>query len=405
MAGDLTTNKGDSMAKTNVTPAKHGRRQFLKAVAAGGAAVAASSLAAPNVSRAQTVTWRFQSTWPAKDIFHEIAGDYAKRVNEMAGGRLKLDLLPAGAVVGAFGVMDACNTGSLDGAHGVPVYWYGKNKAASLFGTGAPVMRDANMLLAWFYYGGGEAFYKEIIQDVLKLNVVGFLHGPMPTQPFGWFKKPIRNAADLKGMKYRTVGLSADLFKEMGAAVVSLPGGEIVPALDRGLIEGAEFNNPSSDRLLGFPDVSKVFMLQSFHQHTETFEVIFNKTKFDALPDEHKAIIRYAAEANSANMSWKIQERYPKDLQEMKDKQGVKVHVTPKAVLQAQLEVWDKLYAELTKDPFFKKVVDSQAAFAKAANIYFRENQAPSDMAFEHFFGEKKKPAMKAAAKKSDKKA
>jgi TRAP-type mannitol/chloroaromatic compound transport system substrate-binding protein len=375
------------MTKRKLTGAKQGRRQFLKAVAAGGAAVAASTLAAPNVSRAQTNVWRFQSTWPAKDIFHEFAADFVTRVNEMAGGRFKLDLLPAGAVVGAFGVMDACTTGSLDGAHGVPVYWYGKNKAASLFGTGAPVMRDANMLLAWFYYGGGQQFYDELIQNVLKLNVVGYLTGPMPTQPFGWFKKPITSAGQLRGVKYRTVGLSADLFKDMGAAVVSLPGGEIVPALERGTIEGAEFNNPSSDRLLGFPDVSKTFMLQSFHQHTECFEVIFNKAKFDALPAEHRAIIRYSAEAHSANMSWKLQDRYPKDLEEMKAKQGVKVHVTPKAILAEQLKTWNKLYAELTKDPMFKRIADSQAAFAKRAGIYFRDNQAPSDMAFEHFFG------------------
>jgi TRAP-type mannitol/chloroaromatic compound transport system substrate-binding protein len=379
--------------------AKQGRRQFLKVMAAGGAAVAAGSIAAPNVSRAQTITWRFQSTWPAKDIFHEFAQDYVTRVNEMAGNRFKMELLPAGAVVGAFGVMDACNTGALDGAHGVPVYWYGKNKAASLFGTGAPVMRDANMLIAWFYYGGGIEFYNELVQQILKLNVVGFLTGPMPTQPFGWFKKPIQSPGELKGVKYRTVGLSADLFKEMGAAVVSLPGGEIVPALERGTIEGAEFNNPSSDRLLGFPDVSKVFMLQSFHQHTECFEVIFNKGKYDALPAELKAIIRYAAEAHSANMSWKLQDRYPKDLEEMKAKQGVKVYITPKSILQAQLNTWDKLYAELTKDPFFKKVADSQAEFAKRAGIYFRENQAPSDMAFEHFFGAKKGDMKKAAKK------
>jgi TRAP-type mannitol/chloroaromatic compound transport system substrate-binding protein len=270
------------------------------------------------------------------------------------------------------------------------VYWYGKNKAASLFGTGAPVMRDANMLLAWFYHGGGLAFYNELVQGILKLNVVGFLNGPMPTQPFGWFKKEVKSAGELRGVKYRTVGLSADLFKEMGAAVVSLPGGEIVPAIDRGLIDGAEFNNPSSDRLLGFPDVSKVFMLQSFHQHTECFEVIFNKAKYDALPAELKAIVRYSAESTSADMSWKLQARYPKDLEEMKSKQGVKVFITDKSILAAQLKAWDKLYAELTKDPFFKKVSDSQAAFARSAGVYFRENQAPSDMAFEHFFGSQK---------------
>ncbi len=379
------------MIKHKPNGAKQGRRQFLKAAAAGGAAVAATSIAAPNVSRAQTIVWRFQSTWPQKDIFHENAQDYVRRVNEMSGGRLRLDLLAAGAVVGAFQMADAVHSGALDGGHGVTVYWYGKAKVASLFGTAPPWFRDANMLLAWFYYGGGEALYNELVQGTLKLNQVGFLTGPMPTQPLGWFKKEIKTANDLKNIKYRTVGLSADLFKELGTAVTILPGGEIVPAIDRGLLDGAEFNNPSSDRLLGFPDVSKVYMLQSYHQHVESFEIIFNKSKYDGLPAELRAILRYSAEAASSDMSWKLQARYPKDLEEMKAKQGVKVYKTPASVLQAQLEAWDKLVAELVaKDPFFKKVVDSQLAFARPANLYFLENQAPVEMAYNHYFGGKK---------------
>ena len=368
---------------------KHGRRQFLKAVAAGGAV--AATMAAPNVSRAQTVTWRFQSTWPSKDIFHEFAQDYVKRVNDMSGGRLKLDLLAAGSVVGAFQVQDAVHSGTLDGGHGVTVYWYGKKKAASLFGTPAPWFRDANMLLAWFFHGGGEALYNELLHDVLKLNVVGFLTGPMPTQPLGWFKKEIKKASDMQNMKYRTVGLSADLNNELGVKVTIMPGGEIVPAIDRGLLDGAEFNNPSSDRLLGFPDVSKVYMLQSYHQHTESFEISFNKSKYDALPAELRAILRYSSEAASSDMSWKLQARYPKDLEEMVGKQGVKAITTPKSVLQAQLAGWDKVIAKLSgEDPMFKKIVDSQVAFAKSASAYFLANQAPTDLAYDHYFGAKK---------------
>src|SRR5262245_58412300 len=230
------------------------RRKFL----AGAAITGAAAVAMPQVSRAQTVTWKYQSTWPTKDIFHEFAVDYAKKVNDMSGGRLKLDVLAAGAVVPAFQLQDAVHSGVLDAGHGVTVYWYGKNKAASLFGTPPSFGWDAHSMLAWFYYGGGEALYNELINDILKLNLVGLLYYPMPTQPLGWFKKPITSGDDFKNMKYRTVGLSADLFKEMGAAVTILPGGEIVPAMDRGLLDAAEFNNPSSDILLGFPDVSKV---------------------------------------------------------------------------------------------------------------------------------------------------
>ena len=263
----------------------------------------------------------------------------------MSGGRLKLDLLAAGAVAKAFEVQDAVIAGTLDGGHGVCAYWYGKHKAFSLFGTPPAWGWRANQMLGWMKYGGGQALYDELVQQILGLNLVGFLTGPMPTQPLGWFKKPVEKPEDLAGLKYRTVGLSADLFKEMGAAVTILGGGEIVPAMDRGLLEAAEFNNPSSDRLLGFPDVCKDYMLQSYHQSAECFEIIFNKAKYDALPPELQAILKYAAEAASADMSWKAMDRYSKDLEAMKAEQGVKVHTTPDGVLQAQLAAWDKVIA------------------------------------------------------------
>jgi len=370
-----------------------GRRRFLATAAVGGAAVAAGTLATPQVSRAQTVTWRFQSTWPQRDIFHEFAADYVSRVNTLGGGRLRLELLPAGAVVGAFQLLDAVSAGTLDGGHGVSAYWFGKNRAFSLFGTAPPWFGDANQLLGWFYYGGGEALYNELVQDILKVNVVGFQTGPMPTQPLGWFKQPIERVEQLRGLKYRTVGLAIDLFNELGAAVVALPGGEIVPALERGVIDGAEFNNPSSDRALGFPDVSKVYMLQSFHQRTETFEILFNKTKFEALPEELRGVLRHAAEAASADMSWKQQDRYSRDLIEMTQTQGVRAITTPRPILEAQLRAWDAVVAKLEGDnssptagPFFKKVCDSQRAWCRRVQAFYLRYEAPSVLSFNHFF-------------------
>ena len=360
------------------------RRKFL----AGAAITGAAAVAMPQVSRAQTVTWKYQSTWPTKDIFHEFAADYAKKVNEMSGGRLKLDVLAAGAVVPAFQLQDAVHSGVLDGGHGVTVYWYGKNKAASLFGTPPSMGWDAHSMLAWFYYGGGEALYNELINDMLKLNLVGLLYYPMPTQPLGWFKKEVKSADDFRGLKYRTVGLSADLFKEMGASVTILPGGEIVPALDRGLIDAAEFNNPSSDFLLGFPDVSKYFMVGSHHQQQETFELSFNKAKYNALPAELKAILRYAAFAATADQFALAHDRYSKDLEEIK-KRGVNVIKTPDAILDAQLKAWDKV-VEANKDPYFKKVLNSQKAWVKRTAPYFHSNNlttADLQKAYKHFYG------------------
>ena len=361
------------------------RRSLLK-----GAAVAAGAMSAPMVAVAQTTSFRFQSTWPTKDIFHEYALDFAKKVNEMSGGRMKIDVLPAGAVVKAFDLLDAVHKGTLDGGHGVTAYWYGKNSAYSLFGTGPSFGMDANMVQGWMEYGGGKALYDELQHTVMKLDVEGFLYGPMPTQPLGWFKKEVKSAADFKGLKYRTVGLSVDVFKEMGAAVVALPGAEIVPALDRGLIDAAEFNNTSSDRLLGFPDVSKICMLQSYHQPVECFEVLFNKKKYDALSADLKNIIRYAAQASSADMSWKAMARNSQDYLDMKEKQGVKFYRTPKEILQAQLVAWDKVVAaKSAENPFFAKVVDSQRKWAQRVVGWYQDVTVPGDLAYTHNFSKK----------------
>ena len=361
------------------------RRAFLKRGAAAAAAGAAT-LAMPNVARAQdAVTFKFQSTWPAKDIFHEYAADFVARVNEMAGGRLKLELLAAGSVAKAFEVQDAVLAGTLDGGHGVCAYWYGKHKAYSLFGTPPAWGWRANQMIGWMKYGGGQDLYNELVQNVLGLNLVGFLTGPMPTQPLGWFKKEVTSADDLKGIKYRTVGLSADLFKEMGSAVTIMGGGEIVPAMDRGLLDAAEFNNPSSDKLLGFADVSKDYMVQSYHQAAECFEIIFNKAKYDALAPELQAVIKYAAEASSSDMSWKAMDRYANDLAALKEA-GVKVHKTPDAVLQAQLAAWDTVIAAQSAEPFFAKVVESQKAWVKRVVSTQFELEVQQNMAFDHFF-------------------
>jgi TRAP-type mannitol/chloroaromatic compound transport system substrate-binding protein len=361
------------------------RRAFLKGGAVAAAAGAAT-LAMPNVAKAQeAVVFKFQSTWPAKDIFHEYAADFVARVNEMGAGRLKLDLLSAGAVAKALEVQDAVISGTLDGGHGVSGYWYGKHKAFSLFGTGPAWGWRADQALGWIKYGGGQALYDELVQQVLGLNLVGFLTGPMPTQPLGWFKQEITDAGQLAGLKYRTIGLSADLFKTMGAAVTIMGAGEIVPAMDRGLLDAAEFNNPSSDRNLGFADVSKNYMLQSYHQSAECFEVIFNKTKFDGLAPELQAILRTGAESSSADMAWKAMDRYSSDLAALKEA-GVKVHRTPDSVLQAQLAAWDTVIAAQSAEPFFAKVAESQKAWTKRVVGALFELEVDQKMAYDHFF-------------------
>jgi TRAP-type mannitol/chloroaromatic compound transport system substrate-binding protein len=362
------------------------RRRFLKAgavVAAGGAA----TIAMPNVSRAQTVVLKMQGAWAATDILNDMAMEYVDRVNKMSGNRLRIEYLLAGAVVKPFSIMDAVHDGVLDAGHHVTVYWYGKHKAASLFGTGPYLGWNAAQGLAWIHKGGGKELYNELVHDILKLNVVGFFATPMPTQPLGWFKKPIRSVNDLKGLKYRTVGLAADLFQKMGLSVAQLPGGEILPAMERGVIDAFEFNNPTSDSRFGAQDVAKNYMMGSYHQATEYFEIIFNKTKFDALPAEHKAILEYAAEAASTANYATAMDNYSRDFFVLQEKHGVKVYRTPQDILDAQMKAWDELLADLLKDPFFKKVVDSQKAWVKRVVAYDLFNAADQRLAYEHHFG------------------
>jgi TRAP-type mannitol/chloroaromatic compound transport system substrate-binding protein len=385
---------------------KISRRNVLKAaIAAGGAA----ALGFPAIVKAQgPISMRWQSTWPSKDIFHEYALDYAKKVNDMTGGDLKIEVLPAGAVVPAFQLLDAVSKGTLDGGHGVLVYHYGKQTALALFGSSPAYGMDANTLLAWYKYGGGKDLLNKIYTSI-GANVVSFPYGPMPTQPLGWYKKPITKADDFKGLKFRTVGISIDLFTGMGAAVNALPGGEIVPAMDRGLIEAAEFNNATSDRVLGFPDVSKVCMLQSYHQNAEQFEIMFNKTKFDALPAKLKAQIEYAVEAASADMSWKAIDRYSKDYIEMQTKDKVRFYRTPDSVLQKQLDIFDEVEKKKSaENPLFKEIAESQRAFAERAVKWYLDTQLSGRMAYNHYFAKKAaKPATPAgqpAAKPEPKK-
>jgi TRAP-type mannitol/chloroaromatic compound transport system substrate-binding protein len=382
----------DFLKKKVAKEAAPTRRKFLSGAAA--ASVGTVALGFPMIAKAQgtPISLRFQSTWPSKDIFHEYAGDFAKKVNDMTGGELKIEVLPAGAVVPAFGLLEAVSKGTLDGGHGVMVYHYGKQNALALWGSGPAFGMDANQVLSWHKYGGGKELLAKAYSSI-NANVVSFPYGPMPTQALGWFKKPITKLEDFKGMKFRTVGISIDVYTGLGAAVNALPGGEIVPAMDRGLLDGAEFNNASSDRVLGFPDVSKVCMLQSYHQNAESFEITFNKTKFDGLPPKIKAIIENAVEASSQDMLWKAFDRYSKDYQEMIDKQGVKFYKTPDSLLQAQLVAYDNAAAKkASENALFKEIEASQKAYAQRVVKWDLDTNTPRRMAYAHYFAPKAAP-------------
>ena len=358
------------------------RRKFL-----GGAAVAgAATIAMPQVSRAQTVTLKMQGSWGSGDILNDYAKQYVSIVNDMGGSRLKIDYLNAGSVVKAFEVQDAVSKGVLDGGHLVPAYWYGKNRAASLFGTGPCYGWDAHQFLAWFY-GPGQDLYKQLTQKVLGLNVVGWFLMPMPTQPLGWFKFEPKTPADMKNLKYRTVGLATNVMQAMGLKVTQLPGGEIIPAMEKGVIEAFEYNNPTSDRRFGAADVAKVYMMSSYHQPSECLEIEYNKTKFELLAKEQQAILRHAVQAASSDNLVMAYENYPKDLQALIHKDGVKVHRTSSSILEAQLKAWDEVVAHYDKEEWFKKISDNQKAWAKDVAYYQLLNAHDTKLAYNHFYG------------------
>ena len=372
---------------------KASRRKFLTGAAAGTAA-----LGFPMVARARgPIGMRWQSAWPAEDAFHECALELARKVSEMTGGELKIEVLPAGAVVPAFGLLDAVSKGALEGGHGVLAYHHARQNALALWGCGPAFGMDANQVLAWHKYGGGKELLAKLYASI-GANVVSFLYGPMATQPLGWFKKPITKPADFRGLRFRTVGASIDIFAGLGAAVKALPAGEIVQAMDRGILDGAEFNNATSDRQLGFPDVSKVCMLQSYHQSAEQLELLLNQTKFKALPEKMQAIIENATEAASADMSWKSVDRSSSDYLELQTNDKVRFYTTPDSVLQTQHQVFDAVSAKRQKDPLWVEIEQSQRAFAERVVRWHLDTQLSGRMAYNHYFG---KSSAKPAAKKA----
>ena len=377
------TQKQDISISESETPDASRRRFFGKAATA---AVAVPLAGVPMIAVAQApIVFKMQGSWGTNEIFSEMAQQYVTRVNEMSGGRLKIEYLPAGAVVKPFEIIDAVSKGVLDAGHHVSGYWYGKNKSASLVGTGPVSGATPDIGLSWIQAGGGQQLWDKLVTK-MNLNVVGFFSFPMPSQPLGWFKKsPPKKAADLKGFKYRTIGLAADMLQEMGMAVAQLPGGEIVPAMQRGVIDAFEFNNPTADMRFGAQDVAKFYSMGSFHQAQEFFEIIFNKDKYNALPADLKAILKYAAEAASTASTSLAHENYSKDLQELIVKHKVQVSRTSADVYKGQLAAWDKVTEKLEKEvDMFKEINDSFKAWSRRVGFYHFTNEADYRMAYEH---------------------
>jgi TRAP-type mannitol/chloroaromatic compound transport system substrate-binding protein len=310
---------------------------------------------------------KMQATWPASLTLYENFTYFAERVEKISGGRLKIETLPAGAVVPAFEVLDATHKKVIDGAHAWGAYWTGKNKAAVLFtgGPGGTFGMDFIDYMGWMYQGGGIDLYQEFYRDVLKLNVIVFPILPSGPQAFGWFKRPIKDLADFKGMKCRQTGMAAEVFTAMGMRVVNMPGGEIIPAAQRGVIDCAEWVGGVEDLRLGFHNVWKYHYTPGMHENTTVGELLINADIWKSLAPDLQEIIKSAA--NETFIMWwaKWQRQNADALKELQEKHKVQILRTPDDILIEFLKTWDKLAKEeADKNPFFKKVWESQRQYA-----------------------------------------
>jgi len=336
------------------------------------------------------ITWKVQSTWTAGDFHHVNPKGLVEKIEAMSGGRLKINLLAAGAIVPPFEVLDAVHKGILDGGHAWPGYWYGKHPAATLFGSvpGGPFGMSSEDYLGWLYMGGGKELYNELLQKELKMHVVAFPTFGETPEPLGWFPKPIKDVKDFRGLKFRAGGMSAEVFKAMGMSVVTLPGGEIVPAMQRGVIDAGEFSDPSSDMAMGFQDVRKFYHMPGTHQPTGMMEILINMKKWDELPADLKAIVEYAAMAEAIHFTLKMLNQNSRDLDTLVTKHGVKVIESPREILVEVLKAWDKVAEKYVKEnPFFAKVYESQKKWAQQVVPYRRIGHPPYDLAADYYWG------------------
>ena len=338
-----------------------------QAPAASGAAAAtsAATTAVTSGGNPQQFQWTIQSGWAGNDIFQTMFLNWAQNLNDMSGGRLKINTLPVNSVTNVNAAIDAVSAGTLDGAHHVYAYYYGKDHAISLMGTGPMMGMSGQMWLSWFYYGGGQDLYTKLIQNKLKLNVVTFPHMPMQNQPLGWFKDEIKSPADFKGMKFRTVGLATGIYQYAGASVISVAGADVASSLDRGVIDAAEFNNTTSDTAYGLPDVRKICMTQSYHQPSEVLVIDINKAKWDALPKDLQATVKWSIIAASADGEMLQMSKNADDYKTLLGK-GIKFIPAPQSVRDNQLEAWAKVVADESKDNAdFVAILKSQKAWAE----------------------------------------
>jgi TRAP-type mannitol/chloroaromatic compound transport system substrate-binding protein len=376
----------------------------LKTIAAGlGAAALVAGLAGPaGAQQPAAKALKMQSTWPASLTLQDNFRFFAERVDKLTGGQVKIEALAAGQVVPAFEILDATSKKVIDGGHGISYYWVGKNKAATLFSnTPAGIVGMDHMdFLGWIYEGGGLDLWWEFYQKELKLNVVAFPILPASPQALGWFKRPIKNLSDFKGMKCRQTGIVAEIYQRMGMQTVNMPGGEIVPSAQRGVIDCAEWVGGIEDLRLGLPQVWKFHYTPGMHESASIGEIIINTEVWAGLTPQQQEAVRSASTETFTRWWVKWQRQNADAIEEMVSKHGTQLLRAPPDILIAFFKAWDEIAREESaKNPFFKKVLDSQRAYGAKVIPAKRFMFPPYSFAANYYFPEKAKPAAAAAKK------
>ncbi len=356
------------------------------------AAIIALCLAAP-ASAQQTRTLKMQSTWPASLTLQDNFKMFAEKVDKLTSGAIKIEALAAGQIVPPFEILDATHKKVIDGGHGVAYYWVGKNKAATLFAAtpAGPFGMDHMDFLGWLYEGGGMDLYWEFYRDVLKLNVVAFPIGGSSPQAFGWFKRPIKDLADFKGLKCRQTGIVAEIYQKMGMQTVNLPGGEIVPSAQRGVIDCAEWVGGIEDLRLGLPQVWKYHYTPGMHENNSMLELIINSDVWNSFTPQQQDAVRAATMDTFIRWGVRWQRQNADAIEEMRTKHGTQLLRTPPDILIAFLKAWDEIAKEESaKNPFFKKVYDSQHDYAAKVVPAKRFMFPPYSFAANYYWPEQK---------------
>jgi TRAP-type mannitol/chloroaromatic compound transport system substrate-binding protein len=351
---------------------------------------------------------KMQSSWPASFTPQENFRFFAERVDKLTSGQLKIDALAAGQIVPPFEVLDATHKKVIDGAHSVSYYWVGKSKTATLFSStpAGPFGMDQMDFMGWLYEGGGLDLWWDFYTRELKLNVISFPILPISPQAFGWFKRPIKNLADFKGMKCRQTGIVAEIFQRMGMQTINLPGGEIIPSAQRGVIDCAEWVGGIEDLRVGFHNVWKYHYTPGMHEPSTVGELMINTEVWKALAPQHQEVVRSATVETFVRWGAKWQKQNADALDEMRTKHGVQVLRTPPEILVAFLKAWDEIaQEESAKNPFFKKVLDSQREYASKVVPAKRFMNPPYSFAANYYWpDDPRKPAAKGKAAPADKK-